>query len=284
MRYFMPLILLFCFMRPALAEQIFTSNYPLYYFTSEIAKDNIVVYFPAIEGDPAFWQPSIEHISKMQSSDLIILNGATYEKWRDMVSLPNRRIIDTSKEFEDEWITIENRVSHQHGPEGKHKHDGISFTTWLDFDLAEKQAKTIAHALRKKGWLDEEKYQNLINGLSNLSTTIPDWRAKPMIASHPVYDYFARSHQINLESVLWEPDIYPNEDEWQALQNLLKRHPAQWMIWEEEPLTETAYRLKEMGINIVVFNPSSNRPETGAFMSVMQGNIEQLQKVAFKND
>ena len=41
--------LLFVFLRPALAAEVFTSNYPLYYFTSEIISDNVDVYFPEIE-------------------------------------------------------------------------------------------------------------------------------------------------------------------------------------------------------------------------------------------
>ncbi len=284
MRSLIGIALLLVFIRPALAAEVFTSNYPLYYLTSEITTDNIDVYFPEIEGDPAFWQPSVEEIAKMQGADLIILNGATYEKWRPYISLPGRRIVDTSKSFESNWITLEQTVSHQHGPEGKHKHDGISFTTWLDFDLLAQQVKTIAEALEKKGWLDEAKYQGLLRKLSALNASVLDWQNQPIIASHPVYDYFARRYQINLESVVWEPDAYPDDESWQSLKNLLERHPAQWMIWEGEPLPKTKERLQQMGVQIVVFDPVGNAPETGDFMSVMEDNIKQLQSVLFKDD
>ena len=284
MRSLIGIALLLVFIRPTLAAEVFTSNYPLYYLTSEITTDNIDVYFPEIEGDPAFWQPSVEEIAKMQGADLIILNGATYEKWRPYISLPGRRIVDTSKSFESNWITLEQTVSHQHGPEGKHKHDGISFTTWLDFDLLAQQVKTIAEALEKKGWLDEAKYQGLLRKLSALNASVLDWQNQPIIASHPVYDYFARRYQINLESVVWEPDAYPDDESWQSLKNLLERHPAQWMIWEAEPLPKTKERLQQMGVQIVVFDPVGNAPETGDFMSVMEDNIKQLQSVLFKDD
>lgn len=284
MRSLIVIALLFVFIRPALAAEVFTSNYPLYYFTNEITSDNVDVYFPKIEGDPAFWQPSVEEIAKMQGSDLIILNGATYEKWRPYISLPGRRIVDTSKSYENKWIILENTVSHRHGPEGKHQHDGISFTTWLDFNLSAQQVKTIAVALEKKGWLDEAKYQSLLRKISALNASVLDWQDHPILASHPVYDYFARRYQINLESVVWEPDTYPDEESWQSLKNILERHPAQWMIWEAEPLAKTKERLQQMGVHIVVFDPAGNTPETGDFMSVMQDNIKQLQNVLFKDD
>lgn len=99
-----------------------------------------------------------------------------------------------------------------------------------------------------------------------------------MIASHPVYDYLKQRYGIKLESVHWEPESYPTEEEWQELQVILQKHPAQWMIWEGEPNSETVAKLKVMGINSLVFAPVANTPDTGDFLSVMQQNTENLQQ------
>ena len=101
----------------------------------------------------------------------------------------------------------------------------------------------------------------------------------PIVASHPVYDYFARRYQWDIKSVVWEPDVYPNEKAWSKLEMLLMDHPAKIMIWEGEPLGKTVEKLEEWGLKSVVFDPCGNRPEKGDFISVMNQNNENLKQV-----
>ena len=77
---------------------IYVANYPLKYFSDRIGGDLIQVKFPIpADVDPAFWQPDAKIISQLQQGDLILLNGATYEKWLDQVSLPESKLINTSR-------------------------------------------------------------------------------------------------------------------------------------------------------------------------------------------
>ena len=78
---------------------------------------------------------------------------------------------------------------------------------------------------------------------------------------------------VNLQRVHWEPDVAPTAEMWQELEQLLKTHPAKWMLWEGEPLPAVAQRLKTMGIQSVVFDPCGNRPVAGDYLSVMQQNV-----------
>ena len=56
---------------------------------------------------------------------------------------------------------MDSAVTHSHGPEGKHAHEDVAFTTWIDFDLATKQAQTIATAFsRSKPSLRETFQEN----------------------------------------------------------------------------------------------------------------------------
>lgn len=104
---------------------------------------------------------------------------------------------------------------------------------------------------------------------------------RSLIASHPVYQYFARRYGLNLESVMWEPYQIPDEIEWAALKIRLRHYPAKWMIWESEPLRDSVERLRSMGVSSLVFNPSGNKPEKGDFISVMRQNLSNL-KVVFE--
>jgi len=65
--------------------------------------------------------------------NLLILNGAGYEKWTKKVSLPMLRTVDTSRSFKDKLIHIETEVTHSHGPVGERSHSGTAFTTWATF-------------------------------------------------------------------------------------------------------------------------------------------------------
>jgi zinc transport system substrate-binding protein len=99
---------------------------------------------------------------------------------------------------------------------------------------------------------------------------------QPFIASHPVYEYFARRYGLNIISVHWEPDQVPSEEQWVELQSILNDHPGKWMIWEGEPDPASVARLESMGINSLVFDPCGSTPGQGDFLSVMRKNVENL--------
>ena len=103
------------------APVVYVSNYPLEYFVNRIGGGVIRVEFPmATSTDPAFWRPDAEVVIAMQGADLILLNGATYEKWLDLVTLPAANVVNTSEAFADRYLTVASAVTHSHGPEGEH--------------------------------------------------------------------------------------------------------------------------------------------------------------------
>ena len=127
-------------------------NYPLFYFAQRIGGDLISVEFPApSDVDPAYWVPDDESLDIYQRSDLILANGADYARWMHNVSLPSRRIFNTSSQVADRYIELTEAASHSHGPEGEHVHAGYAFTTWLDFQIAIAQAEAVKVALTSFG-------------------------------------------------------------------------------------------------------------------------------------
>ncbi len=270
------------------AEKIFTVytvNYPLTYFAERIGGPHIDVVFPApADIDPAFWTPDEETVQKYQQADLIILNGAGYEKWTKKYSLPMSRSVDTSRSFKKNLLQVETTVTHSHGPGGDHSHGGTAFTTWLDFSQAAFQAEAIYKAL-SRGIPDHKSeftsnFQSLQRDLLELDKQMAALSARnpgiPLFGSHPIYQYLARRYKLNLKMVMWEPDAVPETNKWQNLQELLKEHPAKWMIWEGEPLPESIQRLKEMGMQEQVFSPCFAVPDEGDFLSVMLQNIHNI--------
>ena len=262
-------------------------NYPLKYFSERIGGEYVDVTFPAPpDVDPAYWTPDIATITKYQQADLIILNGAGYANWINKVSLPRSKMVNTSKNYKDRYIALEDAVTHSHGPKGEHAHAAVAFTTWLDFKLAALQALAIANAFDRKlpqhRKVFERNFTALKNDLNALDTEMIKVVARnpalPIVSSHPVYDYLAQGYGMNLKSVHWEPDEIPNTKQWLDLQKMLEVHPAAWMIWEGEPAAESVKQLKSKGIDSLVFKPCANQPRDGDFLSTMQQNIENLKK------
>ena len=103
---------------------------------------------------------------------------------------------------------------------------------------------------------------------------------RPVLFSHPVYQYLEKRYDLNGYSVHWEPDVVPEEAVWDQLQAVLQQHPAKVMVWEADPLTQTKRRLKDMGIESVVFQPGGNRPTEGDLLDFLKEGIAALNSIA----
>jgi zinc transport system substrate-binding protein len=267
---------------------VYTVNYPLAYLAKRIGGEYVRVEFPAPrDGDPAFWRPDAGTIGAYQGADLILLNGAGYAKWVPMAALPSSKLVDTGAGFQDRFIHSQDRMTHSHGPEGAHSHGETAFTTWLDLTLAVRHAHAVRNAFADARPEHEAAFQrglekverdlmNLDRQIALLTAGQPDVL---FLGSHPVYQYLARRYGLKLASVHFEPDVVPDDKAWDELKKLLRGHPARWMLWEGEPLPETAARLRELGVESVVCDPCGNVPAKGDFLSVMWDNLGGLERV-----
>jgi zinc transport system substrate-binding protein len=192
--------------------------------------------------------------------------------------------VNTSARFKDRYIVTAEVLTHSHGAEGKHAHESLAFTTWMDLELAAMQAKAIADALTRKNPRQKNAFQknykafekDLVALDRDIKAVVSKDPSKPLLVSHPVYDYFARRYGLNIRSVHWEPDEIPGAEQWLELHKILKAHPAKWMIWEGEPMGESVNRLKSIGVNSLVFDPCGNVPDRGDFLTVMHQNVQNL--------
>ncbi len=266
---------------------VVTSNYPLYFFASRIA-DGVEsapdIVFPEIEGDPASWVPSAGQIQLLQLADIVLLNGAGAEPWLNLITIDRRSLINTSENIADLLIPIEDSIQHQHGPEGEHSHRDTAFTTWLDPQLAIVQAQSVTNALIGLAPSGESSFRDNMAKLeqelaqldSRLADVFEQLSGRPVLFSHPVYQYLQRRYDVNGKSVHWEPNEEPSTPDWIELQQLLATHPAAIMIWEDEPLASTSRRLSELAITSVTFSTVANKPGVGDYLGSMRENAERL--------
>ncbi len=261
------------------------TNNPLLYFTQRIGGELFDIRFPKNEpGDPVDWVPSDNEVREFQQADLVVLNGAGYENWLNKVLLAESKMLDTSRDFSGELIEIDDRVVHRHGPEGEHSHRETASHVWLDFTLASKQARAIAEKLKSLRPDHSGAIQaNLDLLLSDLRTLGQEMTAasralgdRPVVFSHPVYQYLARRYGLNGKSVHWEPSEPPDAESVNQFRELLESHPAKLMIWEDEPVPATQTLLVEQGVRWIVFSPGGDRRHDVDWLERMQANVEEL--------
>jgi zinc transport system substrate-binding protein len=273
--------------KPARSKPVvYVVNYPLAYFAERIGGEFVDVRFPApADEDPAFWRPSADVITEIQSADLILLNGAAYAKWVQSASLPKSRTVDTSASFHEQLIKTHDAVTHTHGPQGDHSHTGTAFTTWIDFDLARQHASAVNEALIELVPNHSEAITANFNSLAEELTTLDASMKEvvvtigdqPLVASHPLYQYLAQRYALNIKAVHWEPDVVPDRRDIDDLKKMLVDHPAKRMIWERQPDPQSIEKLKSIGITSFVFDPCGNRPpDKTDWLAVMRENVERL--------
>lgn len=114
--------------------QVVASFYPLYDFTSHVARDRAVVTSlvpPGIE--PHDWEPTLGDVTRVRAADMLVINGAGFEVWAD--SIGARKIVNTSEGLE---------------LEGRKESDGLGAVDphiWLDPVLVKQQVGVIRDAL-----------------------------------------------------------------------------------------------------------------------------------------
>ncbi len=256
---------------------IAVTNYPLFFFTQQIAGGKFEVLFP-VPGDidPAFFEPGADVVSSYQSAEIIFVNGAGYESWVDKVSLAQRKIMNTTARVSDQYIQ-ERGMSHSHGPDGEHDHAETAFTTWLDQSIALEQAKLIYETLKTAYPESSQPLEaELVSLDMQMEEAFSSWADATVSASHPVYQYLGARYGLHIHSEHWEPGQKVEADEVKTFIESLHKNDSQLMLWEREPNPETRKLLEEADIKVVVFLPCGNKPAQGDYLAVMKQNMENL--------
>lgn len=271
---------------------ILTTFYPLEYAIQRIAGDDIAVINPCPpDADPAYWQPSAEQLAQYQAADLIVINGATFEKWVANATLPEERLVDTTARLREPFVALADSVTHSHGP-GEHTHAGIDGHTWVDPFTFSEQVLAIHTALVAK-WPEmqatfDENVKALQADLKELAGRYEAVSGKlksvQLTCNHPAYNYLARRYQWQLQTFYYEPDEKPADDQLKQLRDFLAHHPSEWMLWESQPTEEVAAVFQELGLNAVVVSPgealdAEQRAAGEDFLSIMQANLDRLEQM-----
>jgi zinc transport system substrate-binding protein len=267
---------------------VLTSFYPTTYFATRIAGDRAEVRLPLPAGaDPIYWKPSADAVAAYQAADLIVVNGAGFEKWIEQVSLPASRVVDTAAGFEEQWVRYEEETTHSHGPEGEHTHTGLDGHTWLDPQLAILQSRAIADALvalrPDDATVFEANFAALEQDLLELDAgfqalgKVP--AGEPLYASPPAYNYLKKRYGWEVVNLDLDLEQVPDPLTLLELKQQLKEERGRFLLWEGEPTPEVVAAMQGLALQSLVISPCEGAPEAGGpdYLASMRANLKQLQ-------
>lgn len=270
--------------------RVFVPHPPLRDLVRALVGESVVVVDPwkSAGGDPAFWHPSAEEIALVQSCELIVLNGAGFEKWAEQAALPRARVVDLGAVARDRLI-VEQGETHSHGPEGAHSHAGTAFTTWLSPPILRAELVLLAERLGQllpaerariaAGQAEcDARIAAIGSALAQVGAAQPKW-----LGSHPVYQYLAQAGGMVIDCVHWEPGEMPAETEWAKFGALRAGapRPTAFMLWEGEPGQAMRDRLKAEGVEPIVFSPLGTGDGAASdFLGYFKGCVEAMRAAA----
>jgi zinc transport system substrate-binding protein len=271
-----------------LTNTIVAESYALKYLTVRLIGPDVAVEFPVpLDTDPKTWQPKSAEIQAMQSADLIIVNGpgADYSQWLSKVSLPESKICHSASKLSlDQYIQVKDHsIVHSHGPEGEHSHPMMVPYTWLDPQIASRQASAIAASLTKnypaQAGAIQANLESLDADLAKLSArlgSIAGQRQISVITANPNLKFLTRAAGIADHHLLWfEP---PTAQTWQSDFKRRVDESGAKVLLTSAPLGEAvAAACDAHGVRQVQVNLLDHAPQSGDYVTEMQKNIELLE-------
>lgn len=262
--------------------QVISSFYPLYDFSQKVGKDRVdVILLVPVGIEPHDWEPTIQDVRLMQSSDLIIINGLGFESWVENLVKNNFQgeIIDTS-------VGIEINTSNESdGHEVKH---GLGDPhIWLNPAMAKVQVKNIADAFSRTDPDNEKFYQDnaeeYLLELDNLDFKIRTELSEcnnEFIAFHDAFSYFAKEYGLQQYTIVAsnDPHSEPTAKTLKEIIDIANNQDIKVIFTEEtaDPRTSEVIA-NEIGARTLVLSPLEIETD-GDYISRMTENLENLKE------
>lgn len=259
---------------------VVVSFYPLFFITSNLAKDTINISTIVPVGvEPHDFEPSQKQITDLQKADLIIINGVSFEPWIDKLQIKNDKILNLSKYIDlipndpHYWINPKNTeimtsiISKKLSEINKNFYGKNSKNSLV----IKKNEIELINILRK---LDEE-YQL---GLSNC-------KQNTIIVSHDAFRYLAKQYNFNTMPIAGlSPESEPSLKKISELTNIIKEKNIKYIFFEtlvSPKISETL--AKEANVKTLVLNTihgltKEENKNNEDYVSLMYKNLKQLQK------
>ena len=264
--------------------EVRTTCFPVDWLVGRIAGDRVrrSNILPAGE-DPPHWQPSADLVAGLNQADLIVANGAGYERWMTTAMLPRTKRVDTSSGLE--LIRIE-APTHSHGAEGRHSHTGTDPHTWADPRTYLAQAHAVHAALVEADPDNRDRYGENLQALRRDLEALDEEYAAALrgagewvlAAGHPSYNYLARRYGLNIRSFNFDPGVAPTEQQRSDFTEWAAGVERPVLLWESEPSPQVVSAFPER-VRHVRIDPLEQPGEAGTYdyLSQARANVSRFE-------
>lgn len=316
------LVLTGCFPKKETAQdpnkiQVYTTIYPLAYFTERIGGGQVqVTNLVPVGVESHDFEPSAKDLAQVAEGDLFIYNGSGFEPWsKDIDTVIDQqktlKIDATSKlkllkadqdghtdrqGHHDESTHDEHgheEESEAHKEEEAHDHGEFDPHVWLDPVLAKQQALMIKNGLVKADAKHkatyEQNYKQLATDLDKLDREFAEMvkhaKHKEFVVSHDAFSYLAKRYglkQIAISGL--SPSDEPSAKELENVIKLVKEHQLKAIFFETLVDPKVAKTVQsEAKVDSLVLNPlegltPADVKNKADYLSIMRVNQQNLAK------
>jgi zinc transport system substrate-binding protein len=187
---------------------VIASFYPLYEFASRVAGDRAEVSSLVPAGiEPHDWEPTAEDISRERSADVLVINGAGFERWAN--DMKAKVIANTSEGIEFDYKEENETGDDEHGHEGGAAVVGVNPHIWLDPMLAKHQIDRIRNVMARSDPANADYYNQNADRFSAeldsldafIRSELADCDKSDFIAFHDAFIYFSERYGLRQHSI-----------------------------------------------------------------------------------
>jgi len=281
--------------------KVISSFYPLHEFSQNIGQDKVdTILLTPIGVEPHDWEPTIKDVQKMQTADLIIINGIGFETWIEsleennfsgiIIDTSNGILIESHEEHEEHEKESHDEHEEEHEEESDDKHDHALGDPhiWLNPVLAKTQVQNIANGFSNSDPENKEFYQKNADAYikqlddldSKIRTDLSSCKTE-FIAFHDAFSYFADEYRLTQHTILSSTNPH-GEVSARTLEKVISeaRELDIKVIFSEESVNPKTSEIiaNEIGGKVLTLSPLEVTSD-GTYISKMTENLENL-KVA----
>lgn len=253
------------------AVRVAASFYPLAFLAERVGgKHAIVTNITPTGAEPHDYEPSARDIAMIESSNMLILNGGSFEPWAEKIKsdLTTKNVVVL--ESGTKLMTRQTTDEHLHEEESTHEevnHEEVISDPhiWLDPVLAEELAREIATSFKtidpENAGAYDSNTEALVDELHNLHTRFEQGlRActqKNIVTAHAAFGYLAERYGLNQVALSGlSPDAEPSPRDLAEIAAFAKQNNVQHIFFEELVSPRLAETLaQEIGAQTLVLNP-----------------------------
>ncbi|PAQ15354.1 adhesin [Bacillaceae bacterium SAOS 7] len=283
--------------------QVYTTIYPLTFFTEEIGQEFVEVESVLPAGvDAHTYEPTPKTMINIAQSDLFMYNGLGLEPFGDKIqeSMKNEKVkvIEVGKTLDldahQQMHAHEEEAGHEdHGHDDGHNHGDIDPHVWIDPTLAIQMAEVVKNQLIELQPKHKSEFENNFESLKQKLSTLDEQfhemadqaKHKEFLVSHSAFGYWQKNYGLKQISVAGlSPTNEPSQKQLTEMVETAKEHQIKYVIFEQNVTPKVAkvvqneLNAKALQIHNLAVLTKEDEANKDNYITLMEKNIETLKK------